>query len=334
MVDVVAFILNMFFLKNLLQKKPFYFLFIFFYLTFRQRKNILPVFALLLSTVFSVTPALSDSTDKTDPSNSNLQTSASQHSGSPTHIAIIIDDIGYSFDRGKTVAMLPAALTLAIIPHTANSVKLANLAHQQGKEIILHVPMSNLLDKPLDKGALTHEMGYFLFRDTLKNNLQSVPHVVGINNHMGSLLTQQSTPMSWLMEILLEENLFFVDSKTSPETIAGRTAQSFGIPHAERHVFLDNERDFFSIARQFDAFIKESKTRGYGIAIAHPYPETLAFLAQILPKLPALDVRLVPVSHLLSSPKAPKSTYTPLPEARNDGKLDYFSPFSTLSDPH
>ncbi|MGI1679281.1 MAG: divergent polysaccharide deacetylase family protein [Cellvibrionaceae bacterium] len=244
-----------------------------------------------------------------------------------TRIAIIIDDIGYSFERGKQAAKLPGAVTLAIIPHTTNSVSLANLGHELNKEIMLHIPMSNLLNKPLDEGALTYGMGYFLFLDTLRQDLKAVPHVRGVNNHMGSLLTQQEAPMRWLMEELSVKELFFIDSRTSSESIAWQMAQKAHIPSAKRDYFLDNDRDYISIARQFGKFISTAQKRGTGVAIAHPYPETLHFLEQTIPKLKALNIHLVPVSSLLSSFDNILQKRTSRLKPSNDEGFDYFSPY-------
>ncbi|MGH1471866.1 MAG: divergent polysaccharide deacetylase family protein [Cellvibrionaceae bacterium] len=256
------------------------------------------------------------------PVKSNLKTS--------TRIAIIIDDIGYSFERGRQATKLPGSVTLAIIPHTANSITLANLGHHSNKEIMLHIPMSNLLNKPLDDGALIYEMGYFSFIDTLREGLKALPHVKGVNNHMGSLLTQQEAPMRWLMEELALQDLFFIDSRTTAKSVASHIANEAQVPNAKRDYFLDNERDHFSIARQFDQFISLAQKRGSGIAIAHPYPETLNFLEQTLPKLADLNIHLVPVSSLLSSLDTSRDSLVFSLQPSNDAASDYFSPFSVL----
>lgn len=222
----------------------------------------------------------------------------------PVQIAIIIDDLGYSLKRGIATARLPGALTLAVLPHSPNGVAVAELGHQQGKLIILHAPMSNLQQLPLDAGGLTENMSEQEFSDTLYRGLDSIPHIQGLNNHMGSHLTQLNQPMQWLMETLARESIFFVDSRTSPESIAWEMAQSHQVPSLKRDIFLDNDRNPQAIGEQFDQLLRIAKRRGNAIAIGHPYPETIQYLAEVIPSLHELGVELVPVNQLIPNPGA------------------------------
>lgn len=243
----------------------------------------------------------------------------------PARIAIIIDDIGYNLRQGIAAARLPGALTLAVLPHSPNGVALAELGHEQGKLIMLHTPMSNLQRLPLDRGGLTEAMSQQEFVDVLYDDLESIPHVRGLNNHMGSYLTQLDEPMTWLMTTLARENLFFIDSRTSADSIAWETAQSFQVPTRKRDVFLDNERTFEAIDAQFQQLLRIAHRRGSAIAIGHPYPETIGYLQQILPTLDSSNVQLVPVSELIPAPNPQLSTTeteTPLPEGSGVSSTD------------
>lgn len=222
-----------------------------------------------------------------------------QESGHKARIAIVIDDLGYSLARGKAAARLPGAVTLAVLPHSPHGQVLAEFAHLQGKEVMLHTPMSNLGGRPLDKGGLTDAMDRSTFISVLRGNLEAIPYVRGVNNHMGSLLTQNRRAMQWLMGELQGRSLYFVDSRTSAGSVAANVAREQRIPAASRDVFLDNERDCAKIGRQFAALIRQARREGESIAIGHPYPETLRFLAAALPRLEPLEVDLVFVSALL-----------------------------------
>lgn len=214
-------------------------------------------------------------------------------------VAIIIDDVGYNLTSGRQLAELPAALTLAVLPHSPHGVELAELAHQRGKEIMLHVPMSTEVPRQLDVGGLTGEMNQQEFERTLDGNLASIPHVRGLNNHMGSRLTRQPQPMQWLMNVLAEEQLFFIDSRTTAASVALQTAEDFQVPTRKRDVFLDNSRALADMQHEFDRLILLAQRQGSAIAIGHPYPETVTFLRQALPQLAARGIELVPVSQLL-----------------------------------
>ncbi|MYM63611.1 divergent polysaccharide deacetylase family protein [Pseudomaricurvus sp. HS19] len=233
---------------------------------------------------------------------------------SPVKIAIIIDDIGYSLRRGGAMARLPGPVTLAILPHTRRGPLLAELGYRRGKEIMLHAPMSTLAGKVLDKGALTEGMSREKFQRTITDNLAAIPHVSGINNHMGSQLTQLQQPMQWLMTELADTGLYFVDSRTSAASLALQTAQAMQIRSGKRDVFLDNERDEAAIETQLETLIQVAREQGSAIGIGHPYPETHAVLKRYLPRLQALGVELVPVSELLAEQalaRDRKTTSTP-----------------------
>ena len=214
-------------------------------------------------------------------------------------LAIIIDDIGYSAELGERSLALSGAFTYALLPMAPHSPRLARQGAQKGKEIILHTPMSNTRGLPLDPGALLDTMSRAEFFQVLEANLSAIPEARGLNNHMGSLLTQKTKSMGWLMEFLQEQGLYFIDSRTSAKSRANETARLYRVPSRPRDVFLDHSRDPAQIARQIDRAISLARDRGQALAIGHPYPETLTLLEQLAPRLEAAQVRLVPASELL-----------------------------------
>jgi polysaccharide deacetylase 2 family uncharacterized protein YibQ len=217
----------------------------------------------------------------------------------PVRIAIIIDDIGYNRDLSLRAAQLPAAVTLAVLPHSPNGAEIAGIGHRSGKEIMLHAPMAAESGRALGKGALTAAMGQQAFIKTLREAIAAVPHVTGVNNHMGSQLTQNSRAMGWLMGELKSRQLYFVDSRTSAASVALDTARASQLPSLKRDVFLDNERSVYRINRQLEQLLMLAREQGQAVAIGHPYPETLQALEARLPQLRAEGIQLVPVSQLL-----------------------------------
>jgi len=214
-------------------------------------------------------------------------------------VAIIIDDIGYSKHQGLNAIDLPGALTYAIIPHSPNAVFLAHYARENQKEIMLHAPMSNISDRPMGQSGLSEAMSEVDFTQVLTNAIDSVPFISGVNNHMGSLLTQKRLPMEWTMTALSKHGLYFIDSRTTSQSVAWLTAQQRNVPSLKRDVFLDHDRNPEAINDQFSEFIAIAKRRGYAIAIAHPYPETLTYLQQNLTRLASQGIRLVSASTLV-----------------------------------
>lgn len=214
-------------------------------------------------------------------------------------LAIIIDDIGYNLALGKRTADLNGDFTLAILPFTPHGTELAERAHQRGKEIMLHAPMSNRHQYPLGRGGLTSGMQRAEFLAVLRQNLANIPYIKGLNNHMGSLLTEQAEPMRWLMAELKTRHLYFVDSRTSAQTQALLMAEQTNLPSRKRDVFLDDEQSPAAIKSQLLRALKQAQQQGSAIAIGHPYPATLAQLEQLQPLLQQHHVQLVRVSQLM-----------------------------------
>lgn len=214
-------------------------------------------------------------------------------------IAIIIDDLGEQWQAGKRTLALPGDVTFAVLPVTPYGGRVAELATQQGREVILHAPMEPL-SHPAWRGGLQRDMTEAELRLALATMLNALPTARGVNNHMGSALTQEREQMDWIMAELAGRGLYFIDSRTTPASQALASARDHAIPSARRDVFLDNIRTQEAIDRQFRILLKMARERGQAIAIGHPYPETLDFLEQVLPQLDELGVQLVPVSHLLN----------------------------------
>lgn len=215
-------------------------------------------------------------------------------------IAILIDDLGYSRQGMEASLALPPEVALAILPATPFALKTALTAQQQNRITLLHAPMENLRKLKLGPGGLYAEMSESELKDTLKESLDSLPGVQGANNHMGSLLTTNATSMKWVMEILQSRSLFFIDSLTSPQSVAKQTAQEFGLKTISRDVFLDNIRTEQAIDRQFSRLLKLARLHGSALAIGHPYPETTDYLKKRLNTLEVEGIKLVPLSDLLS----------------------------------
>ncbi len=219
------------------------------------------------------------------------------------YISIVIDDIGDRLGDGLRAVELPANVTMAFLPGSPYSHRLAEKAHQLGKEVMLHQPMEAMHSNAMGDNGLSLHMTQDAFRKTLSHSLELIPHVRGVSNHMGSLLTRHPGHMNWLMEeIVIKENLFFVDSLTTSETVARRVAMEHDVPTISRDIFLDNDRNPERIALQLKKLIDKAKKRGgWALGIGHPYPETLAILETILPTLEYSGIKLIPVSELIST---------------------------------
>jgi polysaccharide deacetylase 2 family uncharacterized protein YibQ len=215
------------------------------------------------------------------------------------NLAIIIDDIGYR-QTDEAVLSLPTNITLSVLPHTPLGQKLALEGHNKGHEIMIHLPMQALSGNSLGPGALTSDMSEQQIKSEINAAFNNIPFARGANNHMGSLLTQLENPMLWVMQSLKHKQAYFVDSMTTRFSKAGVQAKDVGVPLLQRQVFLDNDVRLFALEKQFRQIITQAKQQGTLVAIAHPYPETVAYLKANLPRLKANGINLVNTSELLA----------------------------------
>lgn len=215
-------------------------------------------------------------------------------------ISIIIDDLGYRFQEDLRALALPGPVAYAILPHAPHTEKMSQIAYQKGKDILLHQPMQAMeKNKYLGPGALTLNMSRAEFLQTLNINIQKVPNLIGINNHMGSLLTRHPGHMQWLMEKMKSNGQFYVDSLTSDDSVAARLAKENQIPYLTRDVFLDNKLNPGYIRNQFKELIKVAKRKGSAIGIGHPHPTTIAVLAELLQDVKQYGVTFVSLKSLI-----------------------------------
>ncbi|MDT8375432.1 MAG: divergent polysaccharide deacetylase family protein [Mariprofundaceae bacterium] len=200
-----------------------------------------------------------------------------------TGVALIMDDVGYDLDALQRVLALPFHVAISILPDAPHAAEAANMAHEAGSTVMLHLPMepSNPKYRARMNGFfLTAEMDEAQTRNHFIQALSRVPYAAGVNNHMGSLLTTQAEPMRWVMEVCKSRQLFFVDSKTAHNSVAANIAAKAGVAWASRRIFLDHTVDDEDLRLAWKSAMKCAKRKGSCIVIAHPHAETLHFLEQ------------------------------------------------------
>jgi len=158
--------------------------------------------------------------------------------------------------------------------------------------------MANLTNRPLGPGGLTEHLNKEDFLLALSEAIRKVPHATGINNHTGSYLTQQTIQMTWLMDEIKRRDFFFIDSRTTPKSVAQKIAREKNILSSRRDVFLDNNRSFSEIDSAFKLLIRIARKEGTAIGIAHPYQVTLDYLEMVIPELGQQGIEIIPASNL------------------------------------
>ncbi len=216
-------------------------------------------------------------------------------------VAIIIDDIGYDYPNSRAAVELDHPFAYAVLPFSPHAENLARLAHDLNKNVIVHLPMeANGDNHVLGPGALMMDMSQPEITAALTESLSAVPYAVGINNHMGSRLTRENDPMSWLMQAILEHgDLFFVDSRTTSESVALKAALQADIAATARDVFIDNEQSPEAITRQLIALTERAKRVGHALGIAHPHAVTIDVLRNWQPL--EAGVRVISLADYISN---------------------------------
>lgn len=226
----------------------------------------------------------------------------------PAKVVIIIDDMGLNAPRTREVIELRAPLTLAFLPYADSLGHKTSLATQSGHELMIHIPME-AMNPDLDGGPfpLTTDLERPEFEDVLDKVFASFDGYAGVNNHMGSRLTQDAERMSWVMQRLRGkqfngDDLYFVDSKTINTSVAAQTAVLYGIPHNTRDVFLDHYETEEDVIKALEQLERTARNRGYAIAIGHPKERTIRALKKWLPTLDNKNLELVAMSEVVKRP--------------------------------
>lgn len=233
--------------------------------------------------------------------------------------AIIIDDLGQNIRAARELASLRAPLTFSVMPGLRYSRETADEAHRAGIEVMLHLPMQPIDDSAPDvsPGEIKVGMTASEVDRIIERGLESVPYVSGVNNHMGSRATQDASLMREVMAELAARRLFYIDSRTIPDSVALATARRAGVQAFYRSVFLDDTRSIEYTRGQLDELCRVAEKQGIAIAIGHPYPSTIEALRQFLPDVARRGVEVVRVSELLRQPEVARLTPGGLPRSRS-----------------
>ena len=215
--------------------------------------------------------------------------------------AIIIDDLGY---RASELAAIrqPGQFSYAILPFTPYARTLAEAAHRQRKEVLVHLPMEPLGNKNPGPGAILADLSASEIRRRVRLALRQVPYAVGVNNHMGSKISQLPASLAPILDTLQQRGLFVIDSLTTANSQILPMARARGIPALERQIFLDNDPTPAYIRQQLARLVQHARLHGHAVGIAHPYPQTLAMLTYMEDTLRRQGIMLVPVSRLVEQP--------------------------------
>jgi polysaccharide deacetylase 2 family uncharacterized protein YibQ len=219
-------------------------------------------------------------------------------------IAVVIDDVGYDLDNLEQFLLFPAPISLSVLPNLPYSRESARRIVGAGKELLLHMPMEARNGEDPGPGAIRTGQSEEEIRRLLEASFSQVPEAAGMNNHMGSLATEDERVMSVVMEYLAEHGRFYLDSRTTAQTLGASAAAGHGVPFLERDVFLDNEPGAGAIEEALVGGIELAEEKGYAVLIGHlRNPQILEILGRRMEELKRTGVELVSLSELLEPPE-------------------------------
>lgn len=220
----------------------------------------------------------------------------------PAVVAIIIDDMGSSVSEVRALMNIGVPLTFSVIPGLQQSREVATAAHNNGYEVMLHIPMEPR-DYPrqrLERNGLLLSYGDKEIENRVRGFMNVIPYAVGANNHMGSRFTEDRGKMGIVLNVLKENRLFFIDSMTTPKSVGLALSRELGLRSTARNApFLDNSQDVSAIKVQLASLMKMAVKKGSAVGICHPHRGTIQALTEQLPIMKKQGIRFVYASTLV-----------------------------------
>lgn len=216
-------------------------------------------------------------------------------------IAILIDDFGDRWDAFTASFLeLDVPISISVIPGLPYSQKVYSEALKHGCEVLLHLPMqpvgSGYRSHPL---MITEVMTGSEVEKMFEKAYENLSGVAGVNNHMGSLITANRRIMKYVLQEIKSRDLYFLDSRTTAETVAYTLCTEMGVPAAERDVFLDTELTENAIRASLKQLGRVAREDGSAIGIGHGNRLTLLALREEIPRLRKEGFEFVRVSDVI-----------------------------------
>lgn len=220
-------------------------------------------------------------------------------------IALVLDDWGYNLKSADFITGNKYHFTLSVLPFREYSRQIAELAYENGKEVIIHMPMEphNKEQYGLEENTLLTTMPAQKVKELLDEAFAFVPHARGISNHMGSKATEDSRLMKVVLGYLKDRGMFFLDSMVTAKSAGRQISSAMRVGFSSRDVFIDNEEDPAYIRQQLVSLAKIAKKKGFAVGVGHDRPNTIAVLKEMIPVLQEQGFEFVNISDVISSRK-------------------------------
>ncbi|WP_216829505.1 divergent polysaccharide deacetylase family protein [Alkalihalobacterium elongatum] len=221
--------------------------------------------------------------------------------------AIIIDDFGGDVKGVEEFFKSKIPITVAVMPFLEHSKDQALKAHELGLEVMLHLPLEPKKGKKswLGPNPITSDLSHEEIRKRVTAAIESIPHIAGINNHMGSKIVEDEEIMRIILEVVKEYDLYVIDSGTSGKSVIPKLAEEMNIPWSIRDTFLDDTHSSSGhVHKQMLKLAKVATKKGAAIGIGHvgiKGDETVKGVKSALSHFKEKEIAIVPASHLLKT---------------------------------
>jgi len=219
--------------------------------------------------------------------------------GPTARVAIVLDDLGRRLEEADRLLALRIPVTAAVLPFEPRSREVAGRLLAGGAELLVHLPMEPMGGENPGPNAVLEGQGRRRVERLTGRAIDALPGAVGLNNHMGSRVSAEPRAVAAILDVVAARGLYFLDSRTTADSLAFDAARERGVPATRRDVFLDSDPSPEAVRSEFHRLLELARERGAAVGIGHPHDVTFEILEAEIPAARALGVEFVPISFLL-----------------------------------
>lgn len=220
--------------------------------------------------------------------------------GGKGELAIIIDDFGYNSEPINAFVSIDRPLTFSVLPNRPYTLPAASRGVSSGHQVMLHLPMEPQDSKQQSEAqTVTVSMSDREASDLVRQDMGAIPGLIGVNNHQGSRATSDKRIMKSVLTTVKAHGLFFVDSRTSSQSVAYDMARQLGVRTIANDLFIDNQSNVDYIKGQLRQAMGIATKKGHAVIIGHARLSTAMALREMIPEIESNGIRLVFVSQLV-----------------------------------
>lgn len=223
-----------------------------------------------------------------------------------TRIALVVGGLGLSqTGTQKAIRDLPGEVTLGFATAGNSLQRWMQEARRSGHEILLQLPMEPFDYPANDPGpnALRVGLGEKKNLAELHRNLAEITNYTGVMNYLGGRFLSDADALEPVMRDLGKRGLLFLDDGTSAQSLSGKLAGAFDVPHGFADLTLDSELSRNAILKKLDELERIARRNGTAIGVASAFDESVGAIASWIGEAQGRGIEIVGVSALVKDPQ-------------------------------